>query len=69
MPHDVYFGRVDGEYRGENPMEPPIVRNDDLFWVRPSVRLMEIDCDSVHDGNGFCSFEMMTGRTRKFFGI
>lgn len=37
-PHDVFFGRVEGEDRGPNPMDPPRVRTDNLFWLRDDAR-------------------------------
>lgn len=36
--HIVKFGKVDGEDRGPNPMDPPRVRNDPLFWLRDDSR-------------------------------
>ena len=38
MPHKVLFGKVDGENRGTSPMDPPIERDDDLFWLRDDER-------------------------------
>lgn len=34
----VLFGKVAGENRGPNPMDPPIERTDDLFWLRDDDR-------------------------------
>lgn len=34
----MYFGKVDGEDRGPNPMNPPRTRNDPLFWLRDDAR-------------------------------
>lgn len=33
-PHQVAFGVVDGEDRGDNPMDPPIHHVDPYFWIR-----------------------------------
>lgn len=33
-PHTFLFGRVDGEERGNNPMDPPIPRTDVFHWMR-----------------------------------
>jgi oligopeptidase B len=37
-PHTVLFGKVEGENRGPNPMDPCVERNDDLFWLRDDDR-------------------------------
>ena len=37
-PHTVVFGAVKGENRGDNPMSPPITREDPLFWLRDDER-------------------------------
>uniref|UniRef100_A0A0G4FNG3 Prolyl endopeptidase n=1 Tax=Chromera velia CCMP2878 TaxID=1169474 RepID=A0A0G4FNG3_9ALVE len=34
----VYFGNVEGEDRGPNPMDPPVVRTDPFFWMRDDTR-------------------------------
>lgn len=39
--HDVSFGVVTGENRGEDAMDPPIKVNDDLFWLRDDERKNE----------------------------
>lgn len=36
--HRVTFGRVDGEDRGPNPMDPPLYHNDPYFWMRDDAR-------------------------------
>lgn len=36
--HEVKFGAVEGEVRGDNPMPKPIVLNDPLFWMRDDKR-------------------------------
>ena len=38
IPHDVLFGAVPGEDRGVDPIDPPRVINDDLFWLRDDAR-------------------------------
>ena len=38
--HTVTFGKVDGENRGTNPMEP-VELQDDLFWIRDDTRKNE----------------------------
>ena len=34
----VKFGKVGTENRGTNPMDPPIEKDDDLFWMRDDKR-------------------------------
>ena len=41
--HTVTFGKVDGENRGTNPMEP-VELQDDLFWIRDDTRKNEEVC-------------------------
>lgn len=36
--HEVLFGKVEGENRGSNPMDPPKRRSDPLFWLRDDQR-------------------------------
>jgi oligopeptidase B len=36
--HKVYLGNVDGESRGNNPMNPPIEMDDPYFWLRDDDR-------------------------------
>ncbi|CCW64566.1 unnamed protein product [Phytomonas sp. EM1] len=36
--HVVLFGRVDGEDRGDNAIDPPIRRQDPYFWLRDDAR-------------------------------
>ncbi|GAB0490271.1 hypothetical protein MMPV_001503 [Pyropia vietnamensis] len=38
IPHNVTFGVVAGEDRGEGAMDPPIVQNDDYYWLRDDAR-------------------------------
>nr|CCD12722.1 unnamed protein product [Trypanosoma congolense IL3000] len=37
-PYEVVFGKVEGEDRGPNPMDPPRRRVDPLFWLRDDSR-------------------------------
>ena len=41
VPHEVKFGKVDGENKGDNPMDPPKVWTDDLYWMRDDERKSE----------------------------
>lgn len=38
LPHKLMFGKVDGENRGESPMDPPRTTVDDLYWLRDDAR-------------------------------
>jgi hypothetical protein len=38
QPQRVYFGKVEGENRGPEAMEKPIVREDPYFWMRDDKR-------------------------------
>jgi len=38
IPATVTFGAAPGEDRGEDPMDPPVLRDDDLFWLRDDDR-------------------------------
>lgn len=38
LPHKLTFGKVDGENRGESPMDPPRTTTDDLYWLRDDSR-------------------------------
>lgn len=40
-PHRVTFGAVEGENRGELPMDPPLQRDDPWFWLRDDDRESE----------------------------
>ena len=37
-PHKVKYGKVAGQNRGPNPMDPPIEKEDDLYWLRDDKR-------------------------------
>lgn len=38
LPHKLTFGKVDGENRGEAPMDPPRTTVDELYWLRDDAR-------------------------------
>ena len=50
--HTVTFGKVDGENRGTNPMEPVEVQ-DDLFWIRDDTRKNEEVLQLLRDENTY----------------
>ena len=50
--HTVTFGKVDGENRGTNPMEPVEVQ-DDLFWIRDDTRKNEEVLQLLRDENAY----------------
>ena len=52
VPHTVTFGRVDGENRGPNPMEP-LELSDDLFWIRDDSRKNEDMLQLLRDENAY----------------
>ena len=52
-PKDILFGKVAGEDRGPNPMDPPIVRQDPYFWLRDDTRkdkdiLAHLDAENAY---------------------
>ena len=51
-PHSVTFGRVQGENRGPNPMEPLTV-TDDYFWLRDDTRSDEEILGLLRDENDY----------------
>ena len=53
VPHTVSFGRVAGENRGASPMDPPIERADDLFWIRDDARKDEEVLGLLRAENGY----------------
>ena len=53
VPHMVRFGKVDGENRGANPMEPPIEINDDFFWLRDDARKSESVLGLLREENSY----------------
>ena len=50
VPHTVKFGRVAGENRGPNPMEP-VELQDDYFWIRDDTRKDEEILGLLRDEN------------------
>jgi oligopeptidase B len=36
--YKVRFGKVEGENRGADPMDPPVIKDDDLYWLRDDKR-------------------------------
>ena len=53
VPHTVRFGRVEGENRGVNPMEPAIEKVDDLFWLRDDTRKDEEILGLLREENAY----------------
>ena len=53
QPHTVKFGKVEGENRGPNPMDPPIEVVDDLFWLRDDTRKDEEILQLLRDENTY----------------
>jgi len=53
IPHKVAFGKVDGENRGPNPMEPAIELVDDYFWLRDDSRKNEEILGLLREENAF----------------
>ena len=52
-PHTVKFGKVAGENRGLNPMDPPLEIVDDLFWMRDDTRSNEEILQHLRDENEY----------------
>lgn len=50
--HTVTFGKVDGENRGTNPMEP-VELQDDLFWIRDDTRKNEEVLQLLREENDY----------------
>lgn len=53
IPHKVAFGKVAGENRGPNPMEPAIEVTDDYFWLRDDTRKDEEILGLLRDENTY----------------
>ena len=52
-PKDILFGKVNGEDRGPNPMDPPLIRQDPYFWLRDDTRkdqeiLSHLDAENAY---------------------
>lgn len=52
-PHRVAFGKVEGENRGGNPMDPALLVNDDYFWIRDDTRKDEEILGLLRDENAY----------------
>ncbi|CAM9400361.1 unnamed protein product [Discosporangium mesarthrocarpum] len=57
-PHRVKFGKVDGENRGKNPMDPPLERTDDYFWMRDDTRESKEVIDHIRKENKYTEASM-----------
>merc|ERR1719428_370357 len=53
-PHSVPFGAVEGEDRGENVMNPPILRVDPYFWIRDQAHQNEEAQQLLRDEDAYC---------------
>ena len=53
VPHTVTFGAVTDENRGQKPMDPPLTRDDDLFWLRDDTRKNEEILTILRDENAY----------------
>ena len=56
IPHQVFFGKMDGVFRGENAMFPGIYREDNYFWLR-NKESQEV-LDVLHKENDYTRFIM-----------
>ena len=68
-PHRVSFGKVVGENRGEKPMDPPLVVNDDYFWIRDDTRKDEEILGLLRDENAYtqaCTAHLETFRAELY---
>ena len=57
IPHDVLFGKVGEEQRGDNPMAKPIKLDDPYFWMR--------DDGGLGGGTSDCGASTSTNRMWK----
>ena len=53
VPHSVKFGKVAGENRGPNPMDPALEVADDLFWLRDDSRKDEEILGLLREENAY----------------
>mmetsp|Transcript_115184 Transcript_115184/g.215702 ORF Transcript_115184/g.215702 Transcript_115184/m.215702 type:complete len:794 (-) Transcript_115184:6-2387(-) len=53
LPRKVFFGKVTGENRGLNPMDPPIELVDDYFWLRDDSRKDEEVLNLLREENAY----------------
>mmetsp|Transcript_3674 Transcript_3674/g.5211 ORF Transcript_3674/g.5211 Transcript_3674/m.5211 type:complete len:751 (-) Transcript_3674:123-2375(-) len=56
--HQVAFGYVEDENRGENPMNPPVFREDPYFWVRDDARKNKEVIKHLEKENAYTEFKM-----------
>jgi oligopeptidase B len=56
-PHDVKYGAVDGEDRGDGAFSPPIVVNDPWFWLRDDERKAEPVLEHLRAENAYAKQE------------
>lgn len=54
-PHRVPFGKVDGEDRGKNAMDPPISHIDPYFWMRDFTHEDEEVQQLLRDEDAYCN--------------
>ena len=52
-PQTIRFGKVDGENRGVEPMDPPIEVVDELFWLRDDTRKSEEILSLLREENAY----------------
>eukprot|EP01079_Euglenida_sp_SAG-EU17-18_P000933 gene933-2581_t len=63
--HTVKIGRVPGEDRGPCPMDPPIEKHDDLFWLRDDSRQDPHVLAHLHRENAYFEHEFAPLRPLK----
>ena len=56
IPHIVSLGAVAGEQRGPRAMVPPVLLQDDLFWLRDDARTAPAVLEHVTAENSFTSY-------------
>ncbi|CAM9993833.1 unnamed protein product [Ascophyllum nodosum] len=56
--HVVRFGRVSGENRGKNPMDPPLDRVDEYHWMRDDKRESKEVLGHIHKENAYSQENM-----------
>lgn len=58
IPVKLSFGKITGENRGENCMDPPRSRNDNYFWLRDETRVDDKVIKHLTEENDYCSKRM-----------
>jgi len=53
VPRKVVFGKVPGEDRGPDAMDPPIIREDPYFWLRDDTRKDEKILNLLNEENAY----------------